>query len=225
MDAPCRNARILHAAWICLLRGRIHQEQEHSEHIVQELCRLHGRLIAVLVRRLWLHVRQRWRRLHRSAKLLRPFVLHSPGRTAHRGLSYVSDGVLRNISNDSVRSNGRAHEVQHVRYLFNSNLTNNLSGRRPLDMGRRMAHGRQRRLLHDAYFRTYFPRLCRVCRSAFRRRCIGFHRGIHPRTAHRKYDKNNKARPYRDTTLRWQPSGCSSCGSDGSDSTPARSLP
>ena len=67
MDAPCRNARILHAAWICLLRGRIHQEQEHSEHIVQELCRLHGRLIAVLVRRLWLHVRQRWRRLHRSA--------------------------------------------------------------------------------------------------------------------------------------------------------------
>ena len=69
--AACSNARILHAAGICISRSRFYQSEKYCQHSDEELCRLHVRLFTILVYRFRIDVR--CRRIHRNAPLLRPF--------------------------------------------------------------------------------------------------------------------------------------------------------
>ena len=71
MDVACSNARILHAAGICISRSRFYQSEKYCQHSDEELCRLHVRLFTILVYRFRIDVRRR--RIHRNAPLLRPF--------------------------------------------------------------------------------------------------------------------------------------------------------
>ena len=55
------------------------------------------------------------------------------------GVCDLPDCLLCDIRHDCVRSNGRENKIQRLLYLFCSDLTSDLSGFWPLDLGRRMA--------------------------------------------------------------------------------------
>ena len=65
-----------------------------------------------------------------------------PGASFRRssvGVCDLPDCLLCDIRHDCVRSNGRENKIQRLLYLFCSDLTSDLSGFWPLDLGRRMA--------------------------------------------------------------------------------------
>ena len=78
-------------------------------------------------------------------------------RIAHRRLPDFPDCILRHGCHHRVRSHGGTYQVLHVSGLYCLYQRTHLSGFRPLDLGRRMADERRRRLLYDEDVRHYFP--------------------------------------------------------------------
>ena len=62
-----------------------------------------------------------------------------PAGVPRLGVCDISNCILRHISHNRFRSNGRENKIQRLLYLFCSDLTSDLSGFWPLDLGRRMA--------------------------------------------------------------------------------------
>lgn len=73
------------------------------------------------------------------------------------GFLIFPDCILRYGGHHRVRSHGGTYQVLHVSGLYCLYQRTHLSGFRPLDLGRRMADERRRRLLYDEDVRHYFP--------------------------------------------------------------------